>query len=117
MLCVHVCVCVCVCMCVTFIKRAQLFGGEMFRTACSPLKWESGHITHSLPQAPPFNPPPPPLYLLPPVVSCSLYLISLSQAFRSECCLLCSAQRPICIQLFGCRLWVSPHSFQAPNAI
>ena len=30
----------------------------MFCAACSPLKWESGHITHSLLQAPHIHPTP-----------------------------------------------------------
>lgn len=67
----------CVCMFVSpFIKRAQLFVSEMFCTACSPPKWESGHnpqpsaipTIHSQPN--PSTPAPPP----PPPTPCSLLL-------------------------------------------
>lgn len=102
------------CMCpFPFIKRAQFFEGETWSAACLRRKWASGRITNSFLRARPF-PPPPPLHLVPPVVSRSMYLISLSQAVRLECCLLC---RDPSAYSSGFRLWVSPHSFQAPNAI
>jgi len=111
--------CLCASECVgLFIKRAPLFGGEMFCTDCSPLKWESRHITHSFLQTPPFIPPstpPPPLYLSPPVVPRSLDLISLSQAAGPECYL--PHWNPSAYTAVGSGRWVRLCSFPASSAI
>lgn len=118
-----VCVCLCVLACVSVLS---LKGHSCLEARCSALLarhfngradalptafCDLHHSFHHLltpSSSVSFTSPPPP-------VSCSLYLISLSQAVRSECCLLCTNPSAYSLSVLGCGF--SPHCLQSPNAI